>query len=149
MVTPEKGKLVSVANSIDDLVHAIAVLNDRMLARDGIESLLQVLAFRVLALRFLRRQWHGLVKKIISLAYKPQSLPDTSGLMMLVIDSDSVESVVTSEMQSANVIDLRIYLLPPRHGSLCLWGNDELLSYEFFGMLYLSIEHPNRRTPVV
>ena len=152
LVAPKGGNLGSVTNSNDDLVHAISVLYARMLAADGLESLLQELDDETFGIGFSSPCSAFLVVdgKKNSLAYKPQSLPDTSGLMKLVIDSDSVESVVTSEMQSANVINLHIYLLPPTHGcSLCLWGIDELLSYEFFRMLYLSIEHPYRRTPVV
>jgi hypothetical protein len=136
LVAPEGGNLGSVANSIDDLVHAIAVLYARMLAGDGVESLLQELDETKFGIGFtspcselVDGMRSSKTKKPSLLAYKAQSVPDTSGLMKLVIHSDSVESVVTAEVQSANAIDLHTHLLPPTHGSLCLWGIDELLSY--------------------
>jgi hypothetical protein len=39
--------------------------------------------------------------------------------------------VVASEVASAMAIDLHTHLLPPSHGSLCLWGIDELLTYHY------------------
>ena len=49
--------------------------------------------------------------------------------MRVPVTEDSAASVVVAEVASAQVIDIHTHLLPPSHGSLCLWGIDELLTY--------------------
>jgi len=63
------------------------------------------------------------------LHYRPCPIPDTSALMQVAVTQDTAAEVVRSEVAAARVIDLHTHLLPPSHGSLCLWGIDELLSY--------------------
>jgi hypothetical protein len=63
------------------------------------------------------------------LHYRTSPIPSESLLMKAVVDEQAIESVVVSEVASAVAIDLHTHLLPPSHGSLCLWGIDELLTY--------------------
>ena len=84
------------------------------------------------------------------LQYRPNPIPDHSGLMQLPINAttarngtignsnfhervlratDAFDDMVVSEVASAIVIDMHTHLLPPAHGALCLWGIDELLTY--------------------
>ena len=84
------------------------------------------------------------------LQYRPNPIPDHSGLMQLPINAitsrnsttgnsnfhkrvlratDAFDDMVVLEVASALVIDMHTHLLPPTHGALCLWGIDELLTY--------------------
>lgn len=51
--------------------------------------------------------------------------------MNIPIGMESVRATTLAEVASAEVIDLHTHLLPPSHGSLCLWGIDELLTYHY------------------
>jgi hypothetical protein len=80
------------------------------------------------------------------LHYRPCPIPNHSALMKLPLtqsmssnnqnqtrsrseNSDPIYDLVISEVANALVIDIHTHLLPPTHGSLCLWGIDELLTY--------------------
>jgi hypothetical protein len=58
-------------------------------------------------------------------------IPDSSCLMTRHINVNELTSVVLAEVKGQQVIDLHTHLLPPSHGSLCLWGIDELLTYHY------------------
>lgn len=60
-------------------------------------------------------------------------IPDFSNLMTASrgLSRDEIKSVVYSEVQGQQAIDLHTHLLPPSHGALCLWGIDELLTYHY------------------
>lgn len=64
-----------------------------------------------------------------ALAHRPCCIPDSSNLLNLPITKESALPVVQAEVSYGEVIDLHTHLLPPTHGSLCLWGIDELLTY--------------------
>lgn len=51
--------------------------------------------------------------------------------MGLPISPECVPATVLSEVAAAEVIDLHTHILPPTHGSLYLWGIDELLTYHY------------------
>ena len=42
-----------------------------------------------------------------------------------------VRAKVAESVNNTKVIDLHTHLFPPSHGSLCLWGPDELLVYHY------------------
>ena len=63
------------------------------------------------------------------LHYRPSMISDQSALMRVAVSERSAASVVVAEVAAAQVIDIHTHLLPPSHGSLCLWGIDELLTY--------------------
>jgi hypothetical protein len=63
------------------------------------------------------------------LHFESSPVPDKSCLMKRVVGASSIESVILSEVASAEAIDLHTHLLPPTHGPLCSWGIDELLTY--------------------
>lgn len=63
------------------------------------------------------------------LHYRLSPLPDCSTLMHVPVTEGTAAAVVVSEVAAAPVIDIHSHLLPPSHGSLCLWGIDELLTY--------------------
>jgi hypothetical protein len=124
-------------SDLEYLVAAVSVLYSRILAGDSVLSVL----------RELTEKQHGITlgtfcSDFVSttdtlrasnfgrpLHYKRQCIPDSSALMRVPIDPDSIADVVTSEVQSVIAIDLHTHLLPPTHGPLCLWGIDELLTY--------------------
>ena len=134
LVAPQGGALADAANdkALDELVQSIATLYARLIAGDGVEDMMK---------DFAEPSGNGIgfqspcssltihSGKTPVLHYKPETLPDASKLMNVVVDMESVKSVVYSEVQSVIAIDLHTHLLPPTHGSLCLWGIDELLSY--------------------
>jgi hypothetical protein len=135
LVASEGGNLGAVvAEDLDDLVQAIAVLYARLLAGDGLLDVLQELESSKHGIGFKSPCADLSILKSSSrrptlLHYKAQAIPDSSALMKAAVDLESVESVVMTEVQSAIAIDLHTHLLPPTHGSLCLWGIDELLTY--------------------
>ena len=65
------------------------------------------------------------------LHYCQTPIPGSSNLMTQNVIVDDIASVVLSEVRGQQVIDLHTHLLPPSHGSLCLWGIDELLTYHY------------------
>ncbi|KAL7511161.1 hypothetical protein ACHAXN_008062 [Cyclotella atomus] len=73
-------------------------------------------------------------------------IPDSSRLMSRRVKVDDITSVVLAEVQGQQVIDLHTHLLPPSHGSLCLWGIDELLTYHYLVAEYF-MTAPGDMTP--
>lgn len=67
----------------------------------------------------------------VPLFYRPSPIPDRSCLIDLPIDNKSAVATTLAEVAAAEVIDLHTHILPPSHGSLCLWGIDELLTYHY------------------
>ena len=71
------------------------------------------------------------------LHYRPHPIPKHSFLInkqdpsMAISNVEEMASVIVSEVASVQVIDLHTHLLPPKHGPLCLWGIDELLTYHY------------------
>jgi hypothetical protein len=143
LMAPEGGNLQRVASSIDDLAGAIAVLYARLVAGDGLLEILQELETCKYDIAFdtpCSLLAEGRPSKSSSfLEYHPHSIPENSVLMKRLVDLASVESVVTAEVQGVVVIDLHTHLLPPTHGSLCLWGIDELLTYVSPASMYMVV----------
>ena len=54
-----------------------------------------------------------------------------------------ITAVVVSEVASAVAVDLHTHLLPPKHGALCLWGIDELLTYHYLVAEYFVTAPPS------
>lgn len=80
------------------------------------------------------------------LHYRISPVPDHSSLMSYTVgtsDINAIEHVVTSEVASAETIDLHTHLLPPSHGLLCLWGIDELLTYHYLVAEYFMTASPS------
>jgi hypothetical protein len=75
-------------------------------------------------------------------------IPDSSHLMSASkgVKVEDIASVILSEVQGQSVIDLHTHLLPPSHGSLCLWGIDELLTYHYLVAEYF-MTAPGKITP--
>ena len=122
----------------ETLVKAIATLYARMVAGDGLVDLLQEMIDKKDSYKLgMRTKMDVLVDGDSGdslhtgkpLFYSSLSIPDTSCLLSGILDQFSFKSVVTAEVQCAQVIDLHTHLLPPSHGPLCLWGIDELLTY--------------------
>lgn len=63
------------------------------------------------------------------LFYRQSPIPDHSRVMRTVVTTSTADEVVIDEVANATIVDLHTHLLPPSHGSLCLWGIDELLTY--------------------
>lgn len=135
LLSPEGGNLGSVADKLNVLTQAVATLYARMVAGDDLMSILN---------EFDGRQapyTNGMATDCAVLVdgasldhgrplhYRVSPIPNDSKLLTVPIDLQTVESVVIAEVASALAIDLHTHLLPPSHGSLCLWGIDELLTY--------------------
>ena len=147
LVSKEGGDLASlaigrliVARQLSLLTSAVATLYARMVAGDDMMSLLQEMVDRkhgyvdglhtsASCLVEKEEEEDEVRAKRKPLNYRLQHLPDESRLMSVRLDVESISAVVTSEVKSAIAIDLHTHLLPPSHGSLCLWGIDELLTY--------------------
>lgn len=134
LTNAQGGNLTDIANSseLDDLAGAISVLYARMLAGDGLMTLLKELDEAKLGVGFTSpcaQLAERPVPRTRPLHYQAQSIPNDSKLMTCVVDIESLPSVVTSEVKRTMAIDLHTHLLPPSHGTLCLWGIDELLTY--------------------
>ena len=139
----------------EHLAAAIAVFYARLLAGDSLRMLLRELSHHS------ESAWHWDSPCSVlagearnpetksALFYRPTAIPDNSALLQIPVDSTSVVSVVTLEVQSVVAIDLHTHLLPPAHGALCLWGIDELLTYVrchlssplFHRCIYISLKH--------
>jgi hypothetical protein len=124
-------------SDVEYLVAAVSVLYSRLLAGDSVLSVLRELTTKQhgIALDTFCSDFVSTMDTLRAsnfgqpLHYKRQCIPDSSALMSVPIDPDSIADVVTSEVQSVIAIDLHTHLLPPTHGPLCLWGIDELLTY--------------------
>lgn len=145
LVEPCGGNLANVANhpltkeSFNMLLKSIAVLYARMVAGDGTLELLdemmnsteEALATKCEAFHdgIDHKNLHG----ITPLHFKSKCIPDQSKLLDVSIgcDRETIREVTNSEVASTEIIDLHTHLLPPSHGSLCLWGIDEMLTYHY------------------
>jgi hypothetical protein len=141
LLSTEGGNLGTAAASkpaFDTFVKAIATLYARMVAGDSLVEMLEemVEASGVYSPKGMATEFSALVDDIVlqndygsPLFYRPPPIPMSSQLLMTPVLADEMASVVISEVASTLVIDLHTHLLPPSHGSLCLWGIDELLTY--------------------
>ena len=84
------------------------------------------------------------------LHYKKSSIPNDSCLLDAPLPNRyakdyrrTITSVVVSEVASALGVDLHTHLLPPKHGALCLWGIDELLTYHYLVAEYFVTAPPS------
>ena len=138
LIAEDGGKLDSIhhTSDFDKLVKSIASLYARTIAGESLLDLLKEMEERQGAYTL------GMSTSVAFLSddcaqldsgkplpYKPYHIPDKSPLMKVLLDSETAKSVLISEVQSAEAIDLHTHLLPPSHGALCLWGIDELLTY--------------------
>lgn len=57
----------------------------------------------------------------------------------VLLTAESVAEAVREEVGSAEVVDVHTHLLPPNHGSLMLWGIDELLTYHYLVSEYFMV----------
>jgi hypothetical protein len=154
LLAPDGGNLGAVAGqpAFETMVQAIATLYARMVAGDDLLTLLQEMknaqgvyvdglstdcavlvdhsSSQVQASLSLQTAGsrHGSGQPM---HYRMSPVTSESALMQLTVDETTVSAVVASEVASAMAIDLHTHLLPPSHGSLCLWGIDELLTYHY------------------
>mmetsp|Transcript_30835 Transcript_30835/g.44873 ORF Transcript_30835/g.44873 Transcript_30835/m.44873 type:complete len:1098 (-) Transcript_30835:303-3596(-) len=148
LVATDGGNLSDLVNkeAFEDFVMATSVLYARMVAGDGALEILREListsicdgkkglldvpcAFLIDGSKQVRRR--GGHRHIAPLRYKQSFVPNSSHLLKTNVNLDDLASVVSGEVSSTEVIDLHTHLLPPSHGSLCLWGIDELLTYHY------------------
>lgn len=131
------GTAVASKPAFATFVKAIATLYARMVAGDSIVEMLEemVEASGVYSPKGMATECSALVDDMLQndygspLFYRPPPIPLSSQLLVTPVLADETHSVVVSEVASTLVIDLHTHLLPPSHGSLCLWGVDELLTY--------------------
>jgi hypothetical protein len=139
LLAPDGGNLCAVAQKpeFETMVQAIATLYARMVAGDDMLALLQEMKdCQGVYVDGMSTDCAVLVdepclKAGRPLHYRVSPIPAESALLQLVVDETTVGAVVASEVASAIAIDLHTHLLPPSHGSLCLWGIDELLTYHY------------------
>ncbi len=84
------------------------------------------------------------------LHYRKASIPNDSMLLNCSLPNRNdknyqtiITAVVVSEVASAVAVDLHTHLLPPKHGALCLWGIDELLTYHYLVAEYFVTAPPS------
>ena len=135
LTAPDGGNLSASLSGLDVLINAVATLYARIVAGDGILSLLEEMNKKE------GPYTDGFATDCSSivdgtslangrpLLFRPNPIPSTSQLLQRPVSTDAMQSVVVSEVASTKVIDLHTHLLPPSHGSLCCWGIDELLTY--------------------
>jgi len=139
LIAPDGGNLVSVAQKpeFQRFLLSVAALYARMVAGDELFTLLQEMKdSKGSYVDGMSTDCKMLVNSLIlmpgqPLHYRFSPIPTESALMQLAVDETAIESVILSEVAAAQVIDLHTHLLPPSHGSLCLWGIDELLTYHY------------------
>ena len=138
LLSPDGGDLGAVADKpeLDTFIKAVATLYARMVAGDSLVEMLEEMteASGPYAPKGMATSCGALVDEINQsngrpLFYRPSPIPLSSQLLKAPIDAENAASVIVSEVAAASVIDLHTHLLPPSHGSLCLWGIDELLTY--------------------
>jgi hypothetical protein len=142
LIAPDGGNLAAVAGrpAFETMVQAIATLYACMVAGDDLLQLLQEMKnAQGVYVDGLSTDCAVLVDHSSSEAslagqpmhYRMSPVTSESALMQLPVDETTVAAVVASEVASVMAIDLHTHLLPPSHGSLCLWGIDELLTYHY------------------
>lgn len=155
LMSSDGGNLYEVFHkpAFDTFVKAIAALYARMVAGDNLVEMLEEMAegsgpyetagmaTDCSALVDCADLSHGR-----PLFYRPNPIPLSSQLLKAPVSSDEAGSVLKSEVASALVVDLHTHLLPPSHGSLCLWGIDELLTYHYLVAEYF-MTAPASMTP--
>lgn len=138
LLSTEGGNLGAVAHkpALTTFVQAIATLYARIVAGDSLVEMLEEMAEAsgAYAPKGMATPCGALVDKINQtdgrpLFYRPNPIPFSSQLLKAPVNAENVPSVVISEVAASMVVDLHTHLLPPSHGSLCLWGIDELLTY--------------------
>lgn len=136
LTAPDGGNLSASLVGLDVLIPAIATLYARIVAGDGIMSLLNEMNNKEGPYTDGFATDCSVIVDGTSLAngrpllFRPTNpIPSTSKLLQRQVSIDAMQSVVVSEVASTKVIDLHTHLLPPSHGSLCCWGIDELLTY--------------------
>lgn len=128
----------STKQSFSYFVSSVATLYARMIVGDGLIKILKEMdtLLGVYNENGFMTDCQNLVdggsKRHGSLSFQPSPIPDDSLLMDITSENISaLTSLITAEVSCAEVIDLHTHLLPPSHGSLCLWGIDELLTYHY------------------
>ena len=126
---------------LETFVSAVSTLYARMVSGDSaIEILNEMLEKQHVYSNGLATSCEVLVDGPLSeqivggtLHYKKCPIPYNSHLMTANtgVNVDDIASAIISEVRGQEVIDLHTHLLPPSHGSLCLWGIDELLTYHY------------------
>ena len=138
LLAPDGGNLGQVAKkpAFETFVKAIATLYARMIAGDNLVEMLEEMkeASGPYAPKGMATSCDALVddgnlSNGRPLFFRPSPIPSSSQLLKVPVDANAASAVVVSEVASTIVIDLHTHLLPPSHGSLCLWGFDELLTY--------------------
>ena len=138
LLSPDGGDLGAVADKaeLDTFIQAVATLYARMVSGDNLVEMLEEMteASGPYAPNGMATPCDALVDQINQsngrpLFYRPSPIPLSSQLLKAPINAENAASVIVSEVAAASVIDLHTHLLPPSHGSLCLWGIDELLTY--------------------
>jgi hypothetical protein len=138
LLAPDGGNLGVVAEkpALETFVQAIATLYARMVAGDSLVEMLEEMAEA--SGPYAPGGFDTPCNAVVDagdltngrpLFYRPSPVPLSSQLLKLPVSADDASAVVVSEVASTLVIDLHTHLLPPSHGSLCLWGFDELLTY--------------------
>jgi hypothetical protein len=158
LLAKKGGNLTEVASNpkIESLVHAIATLYSQMLAGDDLEDILEKLSGIGFASScdvlsdginsISQSSANVRFASGIPLAYHASPIHDDSNLLDLPLDKADVRSIVFAEVAASEVIDLHTHILPPSHGSLCLWGIDELLTYHYLVAEYF-MTAPESMTP--
>jgi len=136
----------------NELVRSICTLLARMISNDGVLNILSEMKEK----KGVFEDGFSTPCKVLvdgvgpcsamPLNYHLSPIPDGSNLLKAKVDMCTLPSVVASEMSSVQVIDLHTHLLPPSHGSLCLWGIDEILTYHYLVAEYF-ITAPPSMTP--
>lgn len=143
LISKDGGNLQDLRDNYMDIfssfVSSIATMYARMVAGDNLFALLSEINSKSGV--YSKVGWKTSHKSLVdgcslskksSLQYRMSCIPDDSKLLNISCQSHSeISSVIAAEVSGAKVIDLHTHLLPPSHGSLCLWGIDELLTYHY------------------
>ncbi len=122
----------------DTLVNSVATLYARMVAGDGMLSILKEMSMKegMFEENGLETEFDSLTDSLMvglrkPLHHRQSPIPNDSNVLNAKIGTsfEAISSVVHSEVSAVWAIDLHTHLLPPTHGALCLWGIDELLTY--------------------
>lgn len=163
---PEGGNLISAlmgdsaeeeserVDILETFVSAVSTLYARMVCGDStIDILNEMMEKQTVYSNGLATSCEVLVDGHLSepvaggtLHYKKCPIPHCSHLMNSGLHGDDIVSAIISEVRGQEVVDLHTHLLPPSHGSLCLWGIDELLTYHYLVAEYF-MTSPAEITP--
>ena len=163
LTSPSGGNMMDVlsnpstSSQFGKIVKAVSLLYARMVAGDGALSILQEMKDKsgIYEKYGLDTPCQAIIDDIYnnnnsnvssqSLHHRPSPIPSHSKLVdrKLTKDRNEILSVVLAEVASVEAIDLHTHLLPPSHGSLCLWGIDELLTYHYLVAEYFMTAPPS------